>query len=63
LTVNRPYPTSIPLVTVPAQLLAELPPLPEALEYRLVDRRLLLRDRDANLIVDVLAGIPERSAR
>jgi hypothetical protein len=30
--------------------------LPEELEYRLVDRRLLLRDRDANLIVDVLVG-------
>jgi hypothetical protein len=30
--------------------------LPEELEYRLIDRRLLLRDRDANLIVDVLVG-------
>jgi len=36
--------------------LAQLPMLPEELEYRLVDRRLLLRDRDANLIVDVLVG-------
>ena len=56
LKVNQPYPTNIPLVSVPAKLLAHLPTIPEELEYRLVDRRLLLRDRDANLIVDVLVG-------
>jgi len=61
LKVNQPYPTTIPLVTTPARLLAQLPTLPEALEYRLVDRRLLLRDRDANVIVDVLVGtLPKR---
>jgi hypothetical protein len=54
LKVNQPYPTSIPLVTAPPRLLARLPMIPEELEYRLVDRRLLLRDRDANLIIDVL---------
>jgi hypothetical protein len=56
LKVNQPYPTNIPLATVPPKLLAQLPMLPEELEYRLVDRRLLLRDRDANLIIDVLVG-------
>jgi hypothetical protein len=62
LRVNQPYPTNIPLVTAPSKLLAQLPPLPEELEYRLVDRRLLLRDRDANVIVDVLVGVePKRS--
>jgi hypothetical protein len=62
LVVNQPYPTTIPLVTAPAKLLADLPTLPEVVEYRLVDRRLLLRDRDANLIVDVLVGVtPARS--
>jgi hypothetical protein len=62
LKVNQPYPTTIPLVSVPAKLLAQLPMIPEELEYRLVDRRLLLRDRDANLIVDVLVGTaPKRS--
>jgi hypothetical protein len=60
LKVNQPYPTSIPLVSAPAKLLARLPMLPEELEYRLVDRRLLLRDRDANLIVDVLVGTPPK---
>jgi hypothetical protein len=56
LKVNQPYPSHIPLVNAPANLLASLPMLPEELEYRLVDRRLLLRDRDANLVVDVLTG-------
>jgi hypothetical protein len=58
LKVNQVYPTTLPLVSVPAKLLAQLPMIPEALEYRLVDRRLLLRDRDANLIIDVLVGAP-----
>jgi hypothetical protein len=56
LKVNQAYPSNIALATVPPKLLAQLPTLPEELEYRLVDRRLLLRDRDANLIVDVLVG-------
>lgn len=56
LTINEPYPTTQPLATVPSRLLARLPVLPEELEYRLADRQLLLRDRDANLIVDVLGG-------
>ena len=56
LKVNQPYPSNIPLASVPSKLLAQLPMLPEELEYRLVDRRLLLRDRDANVIVDVLVG-------
>ena len=52
--INLPYPTTLPLLTVPANLLANLPVLPDELEYRLVDRHLLLRDRDANLTIDVL---------
>lgn len=56
LNVNQLYPSTVALATVPPKLLAQLPMLPEELEYRLVDRRLLLRDRDANLIVDVLVG-------
>jgi hypothetical protein len=56
LKVNQAYPPNIALATVPPRLLAQLPMLPEELEYRLINRRLLLRDRDANLIVDVLVG-------
>ena len=63
LKVNQPYPTTISLVTVPAKLLAQLPTLPEELEYRLIDRRLLLRDRDANLIVDVMLGAEPKRAK
>jgi hypothetical protein len=57
LKVNQVYPTTLPLVSVPARLLAKLPMLPEELEYRLVDRYFLLRDRDANLIIDVLPDV------
>ena len=57
LAVNQAYPTTLPLVSVPAKLLARLPMLPETLEYRLIDRYFLLRDRDANLIVDVLSNV------
>jgi hypothetical protein len=63
LKVNQPYPTTMPLVSVPAKLLAQLPTLPEELEYRLVDRRLLLRDRDANLVIDVLVGVQPKRAK
>jgi hypothetical protein len=59
--INQPYPTTLPLVSVPAKLLAELPMLPETLEYRLIDRHFLLRDRDANLVIDMLSGVlPQR---
>jgi hypothetical protein len=63
LKVNQVYPTNLPLVTAPSKLLAQLPTIPEELEYRLLDRRLLLRDRDANLIVDVLAGTEPKRAQ
>jgi hypothetical protein len=63
LKVNQPYPATIPLVSAPAKLLAQLPTIPEELEYRLVDRRLLLRDRDANVIVDVLVGVQPKRAK
>ena len=59
--INKPYPAALPLVSVPAKLLAMLPMLPEALEYRLIDRYFLLRDRDANLVIDSLSGVlPQR---
>jgi hypothetical protein len=57
LKVNQRYPTTLPLVSAPARLLAKLPVLPEVLEYRLVDHYFLLRDRDANLIIDVLPKV------
>jgi hypothetical protein len=52
--VNATYPEKQPLPTVPPDLLARLPKLPEQLEYRIVDKHLILRDVDANLIVDYM---------
>lgn len=53
--VNQVYPTTYPLATFPPGVLTHLPALPEPLEYRFVQRNLILRDIQANLIVDVLA--------
>lgn len=52
--VNMLYPTTFPLGTFPASLLKVLPPLPPQLEYRIVTHYLVLRDVEANLIIDVL---------
>jgi hypothetical protein len=54
LKINAKYPQSEPLPTVPPNLLAALPKLPEELEYRIVKRDLILRDVRANLIVDYI---------
>ncbi|MBY0493826.1 MAG: hypothetical protein K2Y23_06390 [Cyanobacteria bacterium] len=52
--VNQTYPPQKPLVTFPAGLLRALPKLPRELEYRLVQRNLILRDIEANIIVDFI---------
>lgn len=52
--VNETYPPTHPLGTFPPTLFKVLPPLPEELEYRIVTHHLILRDVEANLIVDVL---------
>jgi hypothetical protein len=52
--VNTPYPEGKSLPTVPAKLLLNLPALPKQVEYRIIDKHLILRDTDANLIVDFM---------
>ncbi len=52
LQVNESYPEKIPLQSTPPTLLLKLPQLPDGLEYRLLDRELILRDAEANIIVD-----------
>jgi hypothetical protein len=52
--VNDFYPKEEPLGTVPPNVLAALPPLPEGLEYRFINKHLILRDSRANLIVDFI---------
>lgn len=54
LRVNEPYPHRIPLQSSPPSLLLNLPKLPKELEYRVVGHSLVLRDADANLIVDFI---------
>jgi hypothetical protein len=57
LRVNDAYPEGAPLPTVPPNVLAALPALPAALEYRIVDRHLILLDAEANIIVDYLFDV------
>ncbi len=52
--VNAVYPTGATRSTVPPSLLLSLPPLPECLRYRFVNRDLILVDSVAEVIVDFL---------
>jgi hypothetical protein len=56
IAVNRDYPNQKgqPLQSAPASLLQRLPVLPKGLEYRMVGNILVLRDAEANLVVDYL---------
>ena len=54
LTVNSRYPDEVPLSTVPPQVLASLPKLPEDLEYRFIGERLILLDVHAHTIADYM---------
>jgi hypothetical protein len=54
LKVNVTYPEGNPLPTTPPNVLRILPKLPEELEYRIVDKNLILRDVQANIIVDFI---------
>jgi hypothetical protein len=54
--VNADYPEKAALATVPPLILVNLPRLPDGLEYRFMGRDLILRDREANLIVDFVPG-------
>ena len=54
LQVNGKYPPTEPLQTLPPNILANLPQLPDDVEYRVVGRHLVLRDVDANLIIDFI---------
>src|SRR6266850_1876067 len=52
--INAAYPEGNALATTPPNLLLNLPKLPEELEYRFVDKTLILRDVQANIIVDFI---------
>jgi len=55
--VNAKYPEGQPKPTMPANLLLNLPPLPEPLEYRVVGQHLLLLDTAADLVVDYMLNV------
>jgi len=52
LKVNATYPPDTPLPSTPPQVLMNLPKLPPELEYRIINKNLIIRDVDANIIVD-----------
>jgi hypothetical protein len=54
--VNGAYPADAALTTMPAPLLQLLPSLPRGVEYRFIDRDLILWDPHANLIVDFMSN-------
>jgi hypothetical protein len=53
--INGTYPDKKPLSTVPANVLAVLPRLPNDVQYRFLGRHLVLFDTRARVILD---GIP-----
>ena len=54
LTVNGRYPDTVPLTTIPPQVLQTLPQLTEDLEYRFVGDWLILLDTHAHVIADFI---------
>jgi hypothetical protein len=54
LTVNGRYPDTVPLTTIPPQVLQTLPKLTEDLEYRFVGDWLILLDTHAHVIADFI---------
>ena len=52
LVLNERYPSSVPLSTMPPQVLAPLPKLKGELEYRFLGSRLILLDTEADIIID-----------
>ncbi|MGH9517515.1 MAG: hypothetical protein ACRD3P_17745 [Terriglobales bacterium] len=62
LRTNQSYPEKVALQSTPPTLLLNFPELPKGLEYRILGRELVLRDSDANIIVDYVPNaLPEIS--
>lgn len=57
ITVNALYPDSAPFSSVPPSLLLKLPLLPEQVRYRFIGRTLILRDTEANVILDYIPDV------
>lgn len=57
LVVNGSFPSGGSRSTMPGNVLRILPPLPDGLEYRIVDTHLVLIDLDADIVVDYMLDI------
>jgi hypothetical protein len=57
LIVNSRYPDTVPLTSVPPQVLQTLPKLTEDLEYRFLGNSLILLDTHAHIIADFIADV------
>ena len=57
LVVNGSFPEGGPRSTMPGNLLQVLPPLPNGLEYRIVDTHLVLIDTEADIVVDYMLDV------
>jgi hypothetical protein len=57
LTVNSRYPDTVPLTTVPPQVLQTMPKLTEDLEYRFIGDALILLDVHAHVIADFIEDV------
>jgi hypothetical protein len=57
LRINAKYPEGTPLPSVPSNFLLSLPTLPDSLEYRIIDKDLILLDIDANIVVDYMPNV------
>jgi len=58
LRVNGRYPHNVPLQSTPPSLIRNLPMLPPEIEYRIIGSELILLDAKANLVLDVIEGLP-----
>jgi hypothetical protein len=54
LKVNDRYPDTVPVSTIPPQVLQGLPRLPEEMEFRFVGNALILMDTHAHIIADFI---------
>ena len=57
LVVNGSFPEGVSRSTIPGNVLKILPPLPNGLEYRIVDTHLVLIDLDADIVVDYMLDV------
>jgi hypothetical protein len=62
IVVNERYPDTVPLSTIPPQVLEGLPKLPEEMEFRFVGNTLVLMDVHAHIIADYIPdAFPHKS--